>query len=185
MKRITRILVILGLVFLVVSAACALPSMALPSSPTESAPPMPTAQPTSAPAAVEQDNTENVDIDLLAHDDLLTSLYNKVNRGVVAIGVFSEEGGSGLGSGFVFDDKGHIITNYHVVRSATDLEVDFPSGLKTRGEVIGTDADSDIAVVKVDVPPKNCTLCHWETQTRSRLVKLLWPSATPTAWTAV
>jgi len=152
MKQITKILVFLGLVFSLVSAACTLPSMALPSSPTETEPPLPTAQPTSPPPAVEEDN--DVAIDLLAHDDLLTALYKKVNPGVVAIGVFSEEGGSGLGSGFVFDDKGHIITNYHVVRSATDLEVDFPSGLKTRGTVIGTDADSDIAVVKVDVPPE-------------------------------
>ncbi len=153
MKQITKILVFLGLVFSFVSAACTLPSMALPSSPTETEPPLPTAQPTSPPAAVEEDN--DIAIDLLAHDDLLTALYKEANPGVVAIGVFSEEGGSGLGSGFVFDDKGHIITNYHVVRSATDLEVDFPSGLKTRGTVIGTDADSDIAVVKVDVPPEN------------------------------
>ncbi len=152
MKQITKILVFLGFVFLFVSAACTLPSITLPSSPTETAPPAPTAQSTATPAAVEQDNDENADINLLAHDDLLISLYKEVNPGVVAIGVFSEEGGSGLGSGFVFDEKGHIITNYHVVRSATDLEVDFPSGLKTRGEVIGTDADSDIAVVKVDVP---------------------------------
>jgi S1-C subfamily serine protease len=39
-----------------------------------------------------------------------------------------------------------------VVTGATDLEVDFPSGLKVRGKVIGSDSDSDIAVIKVDVP---------------------------------
>jgi len=87
-------------------------------------------------------------------EELLTSIYQRVNPGVVAIRVLSEEsvGSSSLGSGFVIDSDGHIITNFHVVRSATALEIDFPSGFKTRAEIIGTDADSDIAVLKVDVP---------------------------------
>lgn len=147
MKRLLRTLALTSTFILFTSAACVLPSTALPSAAPEPTAeiPTPTPQPTSQPIP-------NNDINLLAHDDLLTSLYRDVNPGVVAVGVFSEEGGSGLGSGFVFDDRGHVITNYHVVRSATDLEVDFPSGFKTRGEVIGTDADSDIAVIKVDAP---------------------------------
>jgi 2-alkenal reductase len=52
----------------------------------------------------------------------------------------------------VFDNQGHIVTNYHVVEGATDLEVDFPSGHKARGNVIGKDLDSDLAVVKVETP---------------------------------
>jgi 2-alkenal reductase len=92
-------------------------------------------------------------IDHTNQQDLLVELYQRSNPGVVAIRVLSEEG-SGLGSGFIIDNEGHLITNYHVVQSATDLEVDFPSGFKTRGEIIGTDLDSDIAVVKVDVPPE-------------------------------
>jgi 2-alkenal reductase len=62
------------------------------------------------------------------------------------------ESGDGLGSGFVYDEQGHIITNYHVIEGQTDLEIDFPSGYKTRGKVIGTDTDSDLAVLKVDAP---------------------------------
>lgn len=81
----------------------------------------------------------------------LAELYEQVNPGVVAIQTLTAEGG-GLGSGFVYDKDGHILTNYHVVEGATDLEVDFPSGLKVRGEVIATDKDSDIAVIKIDVP---------------------------------
>lgn len=81
----------------------------------------------------------------------LAELYEQVNPGVVAILTLTAEGG-GLGSGFVYDKDGHILTNYHVVEGATDLEVDFPSGLKVRGEVIATDKDSDIAVIKIDVP---------------------------------
>lgn len=83
--------------------------------------------------------------------DMLVSLYDTVSPGVVAIQVNTASGG-GLGSGFVYDDQGHIITNYHVVEGATDLEVDFPSGYKTTGKVVGTDTDSDIAVIKVNAP---------------------------------
>lgn len=90
-------------------------------------------------------------IDLEYQDTLLTTLYERVSPGIVSIQVLGETG-SGLGSGFVFDQEGHIVTNYHVVEGAEDLEVDFPSGLKVRGEVIGTDLDSDLAVIKVDVP---------------------------------
>ena len=60
--------------------------------------------------------------------------------------------GGGLGSGFVFDTNGNIVTNFHVIEGATDLEVDFQSGLKTRATVVATDLDSDLAVIKVNVP---------------------------------
>jgi 2-alkenal reductase len=84
-------------------------------------------------------------------EELLVKIYEKVSRGVVAIQVLTQEGGS-QGSGFVFDKEGHIITNYHVVEGLEDLEVDFSSGFKTRGEVIAIDTDSDLAIIKVDAP---------------------------------
>lgn len=92
-----------------------------------------------------------VRIDQVQNQDILVSLYERVNPGVVAIQILNGQGGA-LGSGFVFDKEGHIVTNYHVVEGATDLEVDFPSGYKTRGSVIGKDLDSDLAVVKVTAP---------------------------------
>jgi 2-alkenal reductase len=52
----------------------------------------------------------------------------------------------------VFDTEGHIVTNQHVVEGAEDIEVDFASGLKLRGEVVGVDPDSDLAVVRVEAP---------------------------------
>lgn len=90
-------------------------------------------------------------IDMEYQDSLLTSLYERVYPGVVSIQTLTQEG-DGLGSGFVYDKQGHIITNFHVVEGADDLEVDFPSGLKVRGKVIGEDLDSDLAVIKVDAP---------------------------------
>ncbi len=83
--------------------------------------------------------------------ETLVALFERVNPGVVAIKTVGAQAGS-LGSGFVFDDEGHIITNYHVVEGSTQLEVDFTSGFKVYGTVVGTDLDSDLAVIKVDAP---------------------------------
>ncbi|HLF88487.1 MAG TPA: trypsin-like peptidase domain-containing protein [Anaerolineales bacterium] len=83
--------------------------------------------------------------------DSLTALYEQVSAGVVSIRVLTQDSG-GQGSGFVIDSDGHILTNYHVVEGATDIEVDFNTGFKTRGEVVGVDLDSDIAVLQVEAP---------------------------------
>jgi len=88
-----------------------------------------------------------------ASQDLFIRLFEEINPGIVAIQVLTQSSG-GLGSGFVIDKEGHIVTNYHVIEGYTDLEVDFPSGFKTRGEVVGTDLDSDLAVLKVTAPPE-------------------------------
>jgi serine protease Do len=58
----------------------------------------------------------------------------------------------GSGSGFVWDREGHIVTNNHVVADADRISVTFHDGTTVSGEVVGSDADSDLAVVKVDVP---------------------------------
>lgn len=91
--------------------------------------------------------------DLLAYQDILTRLYENASLGVVSIRVLTTQG-EAMGSGWVFDKEGHIITNYHVVEGFSDFEIDFSSGLKVRGEVIANDLDSDIAVIKVNVPPE-------------------------------
>lgn len=78
----------------------------------------------------------------------LEALYQQVIPGVVAI----RTNGS-LGSGFVFDNEGHIVTNQHVVEGSTDVEIDFHSGFKTHGTVIGSDADADVAVIKLENAP--------------------------------
>ncbi len=58
------------------------------------------------------------------------------------------------GSGFVLDDQGHIVTNNHVIENATLIEVSFTSGVTVEAKVVGTDADADLAVIKVDRLPE-------------------------------
>lgn len=87
----------------------------------------------------------------------LATLYDSINAGIVNIIIFpaNAPAGSaplGQGSGFVIDKDGYIVTNDHVVADAGDIEVDFPSGVKAYAELIGTDLDSDLAIIKVDVP---------------------------------
>src|SRR5512139_3506507 len=97
------------------------------------------------PVAVEESGAVPLAVSEIAPEELLVKIYENVSRGVVAIQVLTQDGSS-LGSGFVFDKEGHIVTNYHVVEGQTDLEVDFSSGFKTRGEVTAIDTDSDLAI---------------------------------------
>jgi S1-C subfamily serine protease len=57
-----------------------------------------------------------------------------------------------LGSGFVWDKEGHIVTNNHVVAGADTISVTFYDGTTVPGKVVGADPASDLAVVKVNVP---------------------------------
>lgn len=96
---------------------------------------------------------------VLSTDQLFSQIYAQVSPSVVAIrvtGVTDEFGNQtgGLGSGFVLDTSGHIITNNHVVDGASDIEVDFADGTLARAEVVGLDPDSDLAVIKVNVSPE-------------------------------
>lgn len=57
---------------------------------------------------------------------------------------------SGVGSGFIIDPKGYILTNYHVVEGARKIDVTLSEGKKYSGRVIGYDRRSDLAVIKID-----------------------------------
>jgi 2-alkenal reductase len=63
----------------------------------------------------------------------------------------------GGGSGFVWDTEGHIVTNYHVVAGATDVEVIFSDDTIAKAEILGSDPDADLAVIKVDLPASELT----------------------------
>lgn len=56
----------------------------------------------------------------------------------------------GVGSGFIVDSKGYILTNQHVIEGATRITVGLLSGEKYRGKVIGVDEETDVAVIKIE-----------------------------------
>lgn len=57
---------------------------------------------------------------------------------------------SGVGSGFIIDPKGYILTNYHVVEGARKIDVTLSEGKKYSGRIVGYDKRSDLAVIKID-----------------------------------
>ena len=83
----------------------------------------------------------------------LIEIFEKTEPGVVRVNVHRggvEIGSGGVGSGFVFDKKGHIITNAHVIKDATKVIVTFLDGRSYNADIIGTDEYTDIAIIKVN-----------------------------------
>jgi S1-C subfamily serine protease len=103
---------------------------------------------------LEQQNNQIQDLqnqleisDIIQQTGLMpwTTIYNQLKDSVVLV-----ETDLGLASGFIYDTKGHIITNYHVIEGAYTIQVTFVDGNVTSAKVIGTDIYSDLAVIKVD-----------------------------------
>jgi 2-alkenal reductase len=127
--------------------------------------------PTATPTPIPGDILEEADVE----EQLVASIYERVAPSVVHIRVVQRISGGdrprieipgwpdfpdlpedfysrGEGSGFVWDKDGHIVTNYHVVQDAEEVEVTFRDGERLPAEIVGTDPDSDLAVLKVDRP---------------------------------
>ena len=64
-------------------------------------------------------------------------------------GFGAERSGSSSGSGWVYDDQGHIVTNFHVIRDARRVQVQLYDGTLREAEVVGSDPFTDIAVIKI------------------------------------
>jgi putative serine protease PepD len=91
-------------------------------------------------------------------------IYRQAGQGVVDITVTETNSGGGIGplggseqtqgegAGVVYDTKGDILTDEHVVANATSVTVTFENGKKATAKVLGTDPSTDVAVIHVDVP---------------------------------
>ncbi len=66
----------------------------------------------------------------------------------------------GSGSGSIIDAKGHILTNHHVVANAQKLEVTLADGSKWPAKLVGSDPDSDLAVIQIDAPKEKLKIIH-------------------------
>ncbi|MBN1368827.1 MAG: trypsin-like peptidase domain-containing protein [Dehalococcoidaceae bacterium] len=87
-------------------------------------------------------------------ESTLDSVYQSTVSSIVFIEV-AFPGASGSGSGFIWDNAGHIVTNNHVIDGANSINVSFHDGTITRASVIGQDPDSDLAVLETDIDMTN------------------------------
>ncbi len=132
--------------------------VARPAAPTATLPP-PTPTPASTPTSAAAAPPPQINAFHLEQD--LIDIYQKSAPSVVNIttqilrtdffwGAVPEEGS---GSGFVWDDQGHVITNYHVVEDAHSIQVSFAPGVVLPAKVVGADPANDLAVIQVENPP--------------------------------
>lgn len=183
MKKMKWLVPLLVLVLVTTSCSISLPFMnAGKSEPAPIVTPalkeqvQPTVQPqVQAPSAAPSASTEGV----AALQGILESIYTRVNPSVVNLHVVSKpstpdiqipnipgfnfntpntpeaQPQAALGSGFIWDTEGHIVTNNHVVDGAEKVTVTFSDGLVREATVVGADPDSDLAVVKLtSIPDK-------------------------------
>ncbi len=95
----------------------------------------------------------NDDLSLLdSYSKTIAAVVNRVAPTVVNIRVLNSERGQGGGSGFIIANDGFILTNNHVVSGARELEVALHDGRVVRADLIGTDPDTDLAVIRIDAP---------------------------------
>lgn len=115
--------------------------------------------PTPRPQVVVQPPPDGIDYE----SAVLRNIYEQVGPSVVNITVeMNHPAVSGsdtvpsdlevtsTGSGFVWDTNGHIVTNYHVVEGADQVQVTFNDGTMSIADVVGEDEDSDLAVIQID-----------------------------------
>ncbi|WP_322511845.1 S1C family serine protease [Chloroflexus sp.] len=147
----------------------------LPASPvavvaTPTAPPV---RPTDAPLPplVAVSPSTLTETEFTEHEQRLIALYRRASQAVVSLDVvvdqsanlppghppITPDGPTGQGSGFLFDDQGHIVTNHHVVAGAVQIQVRFANGATVIADFIGSDPDSDLAVIKVTSLPEGIT----------------------------
>jgi S1-C subfamily serine protease len=168
---------VLSIVLVVILAACNLnqqaepPAQAILSTPAADLPinvsaPGSLAQPTTVPQAI----IDSAD----AEYTLLTNVYERLVPSIVNVEVVTSAVQTGFnetarGSGFIYDDKGHVITNAHVANDTVSILITFHDGYVTEARVVGVDLFSDLAVLKVEV---NAERLHPVTFADSDLVKV-------------
>ena len=104
----------------------------------------------------ENNKFENLKL-LKAKEFQLNTIYSTSLPSIVIIkvrqtvpGFFQNQERTGQGSGFIWDTEGNIVTNYHVVASASIVDVEFADGSQYSASVIGLDPNSDLAIIKVN-----------------------------------
>ena len=107
------------------------------------------------PTPLVHDLSASVDVE----EQLVIDVYARVGPAVVCI-TAPRRFGECIGSGFVIDREGHVITNNHVAQAADDLLVTLADEHTVPAEVVGTDPGSDLAVLKIEVLPEELAVAE-------------------------
>jgi 2-alkenal reductase len=125
--------------------------------------PLSAVQTLSSPETVQSTGMAQTPTSGILSQDLLADLYRTISPSVVNIQVTQISTASsgfmipgmpaqGQGSGWVWDDDGHIVTNHHVVADASEIIVFFSNGHWAEAELVAADPQADLAVLRVDAP---------------------------------
>jgi S1-C subfamily serine protease len=129
----------------------------------QNTPPLPRLREPSPSAADFDTAVGTPSVPMTPDETVSVNVYERCNRSVVNISTVTVVGGNmffgavpseGNGSGSVLDKDGHILTNYHVVEGARQIQVTLFNEETYDAQVVGTDAINDIAVLRVDAPPE-------------------------------
>lgn len=105
---------------------------------------------------------DSVYAEMDARDQVLINLYDRVSPSVVHIisrqqninPFFGRYSSEGTGSGFFIDTEGHILTNYHVIANASEVDVILANGDSVPASLVGSDRENDLTVLRIDIAPE-------------------------------
>lgn len=159
MRRIASFFSIVFIILLLAAGCSAFPDFNLGQPTATQAPPTPriitvVVTPTPAPLAPVAEALGSAD----SEEGRRIAIYVQAAPAVVNIttqilrtdffwGAIPEEGS---GSGFLWDDAGHVVTNYHVIENAQEISVGFGGEVNSTATVVGTDPQNDLAVIRID-----------------------------------
>ncbi len=123
-------------------------AVAVSPSPTPTVRMVPTVGPTAIPLSVTDLETRIAAV----YREAGASVVNITSRSVGYDFFFNPIPRQGSGSGFFYDTQGHIVTNYHVIADADELQVTLADGQTVPAQIVGSDPSNDLAVIKVDLP---------------------------------
>jgi S1-C subfamily serine protease len=112
--------------------------------PTVAPPPL-----TPIPDEIEAANILEAQV-IAVYENVGPAVVNITNRSIGYDMFMQPVPQEGSGSGFVYDDQGHIVTNYHVIEGAEELLVNLADGEEYQAEIVGTDPVNDLAVIRID-----------------------------------
>ncbi|MGN6135871.1 MAG: S1C family serine protease [Aureliella sp.] len=126
------------------------------------------------------------ELPLTPEEQISVRVYDVANRSVVHIATktrmdtfLTVTTREGAGSGSVIDDQGHILTNHHVIEGAREVTVSLHNGTSYPAVLIGQDAETDIAVLKIDAPAKDLQPLAWGDSSNLRVGQRIYAIGNP------